>query len=127
MRRPIALHCAAIAATETRQCALRGSGTVRSQLAAQQEAEEFTIAQESYQLYALELTASSMLGCWTVQYPDPGTALSLIIPTGKQQGYLRSLTVLYPLLPGWHLRKKLCCWLQDDDLPNRYSNSLQSC
>ena len=63
------------------------------QLAAHQEAEEFTIAQEELQRLhpGTQLTASTLLGCWAVQYPDPGTALSLLIPTGKQQGYLRSL------------------------------------
>ena len=68
-----------------------------AQLAQGQEDEEFTAAQAELQLLhpGATLEPSDLLGCWRVRYPDSGTgsdaAVSLVVPTGKQQGYLRSL------------------------------------
>ena len=90
------------------------------QLTTQQEAQEFCVAQEELQqLYpGTELIASSMLGCWTVQYPDPGTALSLIIPTGKQQGYLRALLQSCIRYYPTGVFEEALLLVQDDDLPS---------
>lgn len=36
--------------------------------------------------------ATETLGCWSVRYPDtPAQKVSLVVPTGKQLGYLKSL------------------------------------
>ena len=64
-----------------------------AQLAQGQESDEYAAAQAELQLLhpGATLEASDLLGCWRVRYPDGGGAVTLIVPTGKQQGYLRSL------------------------------------
>ena len=91
-----------------------------TQLAAGQEEDEFTAAQAELQLRhpGATLQASDLLGCWRVRYPDPETAVSLVVPTGKQQGYLRSLLLsCIHRCPG-DLREALLV-VQDEDLPSR--------
>lgn len=89
-----------------------------TQLASGQEEAEFLVAQQELKaLYpGSQLISSPQLGCWNVEYPDPGTALSLIVPTGKQQGYLRSLLLsCIRLYPG-QLQEALLL-VQDEDIP----------
>ncbi|WP_287927369.1 glycosyltransferase [Diaphorobacter sp.] len=86
-----------------RSSALHGAASVHyvdkvlshgaAQLAQGQESDEFAAAQAELQLLhpGATLQASDLLGCWRVCYPDGGGAVTLIVPTGKQQGYLRSL------------------------------------
>lgn len=61
--------------------------------AADQESQEFSAALEEVrsQHPSAELVGSDLYGCWNVKYPDPGTPMTLVVPTGKQLGYLRSL------------------------------------
>ena len=89
------------------------------QLARGQEEEEFTAAQAELQLLhpGATLQASDLLGCWRVRYPDSGAAVSLVVPTGKQQGYLRSLLLsCIRCCPG-DIREALLV-VQDEDLPS---------
>jgi len=63
------------------------------QLARGQEVEEFTAAQAELQRRhpSASLVPGDKLGCWRVRYPDSRAPLTLLVPTGKQTGYLRSL------------------------------------
>jgi len=113
-----------------RSSALKGAASVHyvdqvlshgaAQLAPHQEAEEFATAQEEMQRLhpGTKLTASDMLGCWAVQYPDPGTALTLLIPTGKQQGYLRSLLQSCIRYYPEGIFEEALLLVQDEDLPS---------
>ena len=88
-----------------------------AQLADGQEAAEFAVAcQELERLHpGAQLLASEQLGCWRVRYPDPASAITLVVPTGKQPGYLRALLSscvrYYP--QGLH---EALLVVQDDDL-----------
>ena len=63
-----------------------------AQLADGQENEEFTAAQAEllHSHPTANLQVCDVLGCWRPRYPDCHSAVTLIVPTGKQQGYLRS-------------------------------------
>jgi len=63
------------------------------QLARGQEVEEFTAAQAELQRLhpKASLVPGEILGCWRVRYPDSRHPLTLLVPTGKQTGYLHSL------------------------------------
>ena len=89
------------------------------QLAEGQEAEEFTAAQAELQLLhpGATLEASDLLGCWRVRYPDDGAKVSLVVPTGKQQGYLRSLLLSCIRCCPADIREALLV-VQDEDLPS---------
>ncbi|WP_312758139.1 glycosyltransferase [Pulveribacter sp.] len=89
------------------------------QLALGQEAEEFAAAQAELQLQhpGATLEPSSLLGCWRARYPDCGAVITLVVPTGKQQGYLRSLLLsCIRCCPG-DIREALLV-VQDEDLPS---------
>jgi GT2 family glycosyltransferase len=57
------------------------------------EQEEFDIAAMSLGKYlpGTLVESTPTLGCWQVTYPDLGQQTSLVVPTGKQLGYLKSL------------------------------------
>lgn len=87
------------------------------QLAQGQEAEEFAAAQAELQLLhpGATLEPADLLGCWRVGYPDSDAPVTLVVPTGKQQGYLRSLLLsCIRYCPG-DLQEALLV-IQDDDL-----------
>lgn len=89
-----------------------------AQLAQGQEAAEFAVAQQELQrLYpGAQLHASAQLGCWSAHYPDPGNPITLIVPTGKQQGYLRALLLSCLRYYPQDFREALLV-AQDEDLP----------
>lgn len=67
------------------------------------EQEEFDIATTSLGKYlpGSVVESTPTLGCWQVTYPDLGQQISLLVPTGKQLGYLKSLIAsLTTLVPG---------------------------
>src|SRR5690606_16537266 len=79
----------------------------------------FTAAQAQLQRLhpGAVLEASPLVGCWRVRYPDSGAPVSLVVPTGKQQGYLRSLLLsCLRWYPG-DIREALLV-VQDEDLPS---------
>lgn len=88
-----------------------------AQLADGQEAAEFAVArQELERLYpGVQLQATEQLGCWRVLYPEVSGAITLVVPTGKQLGYLRGLLAscvrYYP--NDWH---EALLVVQDEDL-----------
>lgn len=110
-----------------RSSAVQGSASVRyvdqllshgaAQLATGQEAAEFAVAQQEItQLHpGARLLASEQLGCWRVLYPDPADAPTLVVPTGKQLGYLRALLVSCLRYYPQGLREALLV-VQDEDL-----------
>ncbi len=87
-------------------------------LASGQEAQEFTVAQQELeQAYpGATLAASELVGCWVPQYPDPGSALTLLVPTGKQPGYLRSLLLSCVRMYASGTFKEALLLAQDEDL-----------
>jgi glycosyltransferase involved in cell wall biosynthesis len=89
------------------------------QLAKGQEEEEFTAAQAELQLLhpGATLQAGDLLGCWRVRYPDSGAPVSLLVPTGKQQGYLRSLLLSCVQRSPGSIGEALLV-VQDEDLPS---------
>jgi GT2 family glycosyltransferase len=60
---------------------------------ADREQEEFDIAVTTLgkSLPGTVVESTPTLGCWLVTYPDLGQQVSLVVPTGKQLGYLKSL------------------------------------
>lgn len=89
------------------------------QLAMGQEAEEFAAAQAELQWQhpGATLEPSDLLGCWRARYPDCGAAITLVVPTGKQQGYLRSLLLSCIRCCPDDIREALLV-VQDEDLPS---------
>jgi len=107
-----------------------------SQLARGQEVEEFTAAQAELQRQhpGATLVPGEVLGCWRVRYPDSRMALTLLVPTGRQTGYLHSLLLscvqhcaadIYEVLllvdgaDASVLREFVQQWPHDDVLPLR--------
>lgn len=73
-----------------------------STLASGQESAEFnTASQEITALWpGTRLEPSDTLGCWNVHYPCLPHPVSLVVPTGHQLGYLRSLLLSVERLAG---------------------------
>lgn len=60
------------------------------------EGRELAVASDVMQalLPCTEVLATETVGCWQVRYPDdPRAHVSMVIPTGKQLGYLKSLMI----------------------------------
>lgn len=86
--------------------AKHGAGAVRyvdrvlshasSDMPAGREARELAVATDVLEalLPNTEVQATETVGCWQVRYPDnPQAHVSMVIPTGKQLGYLKSLLI----------------------------------
>ncbi len=88
-----------------------------AQLATGQEAQEFAVAeQEVVRLHpGAQVLATEQLGCWRVLYPAPDHAVTLIVPTGKQLGYLRALLTSCVRYYAQDLHEALLI-VQDEDL-----------